>query len=82
MFGLNSFKTNCFTSPLLREDGEGEQSHDEQQSQQEEDEAPLQPRQALPFLQTQKQTAEPPNSRRHLRADTLEEAETLKEWKT
>lgn len=39
-----------FTSPLLCDAGIGEQSKYEQQSQQEQDEASLEPRQLLPFL--------------------------------
>lgn len=39
-----------FTSPLLCDAGEWEQSKYEQQSQKEQDEASLEPRQLLPFL--------------------------------
>ena len=44
------------TSPLLCDAGIRQQSKYEQQSQQEQDEASLEPRQLLPFLQADKQT--------------------------
>lgn len=45
-----------FTSPLFCNAGIREQSKYKQQRQQEQDEASLEPRQLLPFLQAEKQT--------------------------
>lgn len=44
-----------FTSPMFCDAAVGEQSQYEQQSQQEQDEASLEPRQLLPFLWADKQ---------------------------